>query len=107
MQTATTLHAPPPLDALRPKERVALRAALASPTHTLVRTRGGFTTPAHAARTGAQSVQVVTTRCANWLERDGLVRFEPPTCPERITLTDTGLQMARELAQQHGQAGHA
>lgn len=92
---------------LQPVQRVALRAALSTPTHSLVRTRGGYIAPGNVRTSGAHRAQVVTTRCANWLHRDGLVAFEPSTCPDRITLTTEGLRLARELVQQHGQVGSA
>lgn len=75
--------------AYTPTIRAALLAAFNTPTHTLKRTRDGFISP--------RSVAPVSRRCANGLEREGLFAFDNPVCPSAITLTEEGLEAARQL----------
>lgn len=82
---------------LKPLQRKALLAALRSPTHALQRSRKTYISLGNAASDGAQPVEAFTPRLMNMLERDGLVAFDPPMWPSRVTLTPEGVRLAEEL----------
>lgn len=81
-----------------PQQREALLAALQSPTHTLRRMRGGYVALGANVRTSGQAtVHQVSRRMALRLEREGLVEFDHPVYPDRITLNADGLALAQQL----------
>lgn len=83
---------------LQPIVREALLAALASPDHTLRRTRGGFKgTPE----------RVFTKRAINWLEQTGLANFDQREFPTTVTLNQRGIEHAQQLSAPGAQAGAA
>lgn len=83
---------------LWPLQRLALRAALRSPTHCLVRTRRGYSAdPGPVTTSGERAVVHFTVRVMNACERDGLVAFDSPQSPTRATLTPAGEAMAEQL----------
>lgn len=82
---------------LKPLQRQALLAALEAPTHTLRRCRKGYAAQPVADTSGSQRVPVFTNRVVNWLQRDGLVAFDPPDWPDRVTLTRDGVRLAEQL----------
>lgn len=93
---------------LKPLQRQALLAALEAPTCTLRRCRKGYAAQPVAATSGSQRVPAFTNRLMNQLERDGLVAFDPPQWPDRVTLTDTGRALAEQLrAECRAKAGAA
>lgn len=83
-----------------PTIRAALRAALGTPSHTLMRTRGGFVT------SQPNVVQPFTRRTINRLERDGLAAFDQPECPSAVTLTDAGIEAAKRIERAQSARGH-
>ena len=86
---------------LTPLERDALLEAARSPTHTLVRCgsvyQAHYAHHAHHNTSGKRQIRVFTGRLVNMLERDGLVHFDPPQFPERVTLNAHGLVLAEQL----------
>ncbi len=65
-----------------PLQRQALLAALAAPTHTLRRMRGGYVALDADVRTsGAATAHVFTGRLMNMLWRNNLVDFDQPDFP--------------------------
>jgi hypothetical protein len=82
---------------LKPLQRQALLAALHTPTGTLHRCRKGYAATPAAHRSGDQRVPAFTNRVMNQLEREGLVRFEPPQWPDQVTLTSEGRALAAQL----------
>jgi|SRR5690606_27812331 len=81
-----------------PLQREALLAALQSPNHTLRRMRGGYVALGADVRTsGAATAHTVTRRMALRLEREGLVDFDDPFFPDRVTLNARGLALAQQL----------
>ena len=81
-----------------PLERSALLAAYGAPGHTLRRFAGGFVAPPpRAATTGPVQAHSVTKRMALRLQRADLVQLDDDECPSRLTLTDEGVAVAREL----------
>jgi hypothetical protein len=83
---------------LAPLECDALLEALHSPTHTLVRNGRHYMAQAGRGNTsGKHQVRMFTGRLVNMLERDGLVHFDPPQFPERVTLNSHGLILAKQL----------
>ncbi len=86
---------------LQPKMRDALLAAIATPSHTLQRGCGGYIAiGASTVKTsGPKLFQAFTRRTVNRLLDAGLVTFDEPEFPTRITLTDSGIQSAQQLAQ--------
>lgn len=87
----TTEHIPP-------LERAALLEALHSPTHSLVRTGAAYVARGRrTATSGDQLVKAFTVRTINRLQRDGLVHFDPPQFPERVTLNAHGKRLAEQL----------
>lgn len=89
-----------------PTERAALLEALQSPTHSLVRTGSAYVARGkRTATSGEQRIKAFTVRTINRLERDGLVHFDPPQFPERVTLNTHGLKLAEQLQAEQAQAG--
>jgi hypothetical protein len=87
----TTEHIPP-------LERAALLEALRSPTHSLVRSGRAYVARSDRPNTsGDRLVKAFTPRTINRLERDGLVHFDPPQFPERVTLNAHGKRLAEQL----------
>lgn len=83
---------------LTPLERDALIEGLRSPTHTLVRAGRHYMAQSDRSTTsGTRTRRQFTPRLVNMLERDGLVHFDPPQFPERVTLNAHGLQLAQQL----------
>lgn len=83
---------------LQPKMRDALLAAFRTPSHTLRRGCGGFIAFDDRTRTSGTAMhQEFTRRTVNRLEDAGLVEFDEPTFPNRITLTDEGKAAAKEI----------
>lgn len=83
---------------LTPLQRDALLAALRSPTHTLVRTAGGYIAQQpRQATSGVKQMRLFTGRLLNMLERDYLVDFDEAPWPTRATLTKQGLALAQQL----------
>jgi hypothetical protein len=83
---------------LGPLQRDALREAMQSPTHTLVRTRAGYI--AHHKRqatSGDVHAKAFTPRLINMLDRDGLVHLDDPDCPSLVTLNAHGIALAEQL----------
>lgn len=75
---------------LTPLQRLALRAALAAPCHTLLRRPGGFGTLTPGAA-------VFTARTINTLELDGLLEFDTLQFPTQASLSDEGRAIAQQL----------
>lgn len=92
-------------DHVPPLQREALLAALQSPTHTLRRMRGGYVALGADVRTsGEATAHTVTRRMALRLEREGLVDFDDPFFPDRITLNARGVALAEQLRIAAGRA---
>lgn len=83
---------------LPPLQRDALLAALATPNHTLRRTRRGYIAlDADVRKSGAATAHVFTGRLMNMLWRAALVDFDPPDYPSTVTLTTRGKAIAQQL----------
>lgn len=81
-----------------PLQRQALLAALAAPTHTLRRMRGGYVALDADVRTsGAATAHVFTCRLMNMLWRNNLVDFDQPDFPTTVTLNARGKAAAEQL----------
>lgn len=87
---------------LKPLQRKALLAALQSPTRALQRSRKSYIALDGTTTSGTQPVETFTPRLMNMLERDGLVEFDPPMWPSRVTLTAEGVRMAEALRSAKG-----
>ena len=87
---------------LKPLQRKALLAALQSPTRALQRSRKTYISLGGSSTSGTQPVEAFTPRLMNMLERDGLVEFDPPMWPSRVTLTPEGVRLAEELRAANG-----
>lgn len=86
---------------LQSKMRDALLAAIATPSHTLQRGCGGYIAlgASTVKHSGPKLFQAFTRRTVNRLLDAGLVTFDEPEFPTRITLTDAGVRSAQQLAQ--------
>lgn len=86
---------------LQPKMRDALLAAYQNPSRSLRRACGGFiATGTPIVTSGPRLYQAFTRRTVNRLDEAGLVTFDEPDFPNRITLTREGERVASELAQE-------
>lgn len=91
---------------LTPLQRDALREALRSPTHTLVRGSGGFTAAGHRGKSG--TARIFTLRLVRMLDRDYLADLDDNQFPSRATLTKVGVEVAQQLvAEDQAKAGAA
>lgn len=88
---------------LQPVAKRALLAAHGAQGQTLQRTRGGFVgMPAQIKTSTTVPVEVFTRRAVNWLDNAGLVTFNDPQFPSRVTLNERGVAHANTLlAAQH------
>ena len=95
-----------PIDThVTPLERSALLAALQAPNHTLPRVGNGFVAlPARRAHSGPTEAHPVTKRMALRLQRADLVQLDDDICPSRLTLTEEGHALARELLEPANEA---
>ena len=85
-------------------ERNALITDLQAPGHTLRRIDGGFIAQPVITTSGPTHVHAVTKRMALRLETMQLVQFDDPRSPARLTLTEGGITLARELLQAANEA---
>lgn len=84
-------------------QRDALREAIQSPTHSLVRTGDGFIAP-HKRATAATAPKF-TRRLINKLDRDGLVHIDDRDCPSEVTLNAHGIALAEQLRGEQSKGG--
>lgn len=83
---------------ITPLERSALIAAYQAPGHSLPRIGNAFVAaPPRNPHSGPTIVHSVTKRMALRLQRADLVQLDDPHCPSRMTLTEEGCAVAREL----------
>ncbi|WP_447940126.1 hypothetical protein [Pseudoxanthomonas mexicana] len=92
---------------LQPKMRDALLAAIATPSRTLQRACGGYVAlgTSTVRHSGPKLFQAFTRRTVNRLLDAGLVTFDEPEFPTRITLTEAGVRSAQQLVrggERHG-----
>lgn len=80
---------------LTPLQRDALREAIHSPTHALVRGPNGFT--AGGARGKSGTGRLFTLRLVRMLDRDYLADLDDTAFPSRATLTKQGRELAEQL----------
>lgn len=81
-----------------PLQRQALLAALATPTHTLRRMRGGYVAlGADVTTSGPATAQAFTGRLVKMLWREGYVEFDQPEFPSTVKLNPHGRQTAQRL----------
>lgn len=91
-------------DFLSQLQRDALREAIQSPTHSLVRTGNGFIAP-HKRGDNAANIPKFTRRLINKLDRDGLVHIDDRDCPSEVTLNAHGIALAEQLRAEQGKGG--
>lgn len=83
---------------LQPMMRDALLAAINTPNHSLRRGPGGFLALGTPIRkSGAVSVPAFTRRTVNRLDNAGLVTFDDPDFPSCVTLTQAGIDAAKQI----------
>ena len=83
---------------LTPLQASALREAIQSPTHALVRHGRQYAAQHPRQRTsGIQPIPSFTYRLVAMLERLWLVEFDEPQFPSRATLTAKGKALAEQL----------
>lgn len=93
---------------LKPLQRDALREALWSPTHSLIRGPGGFVAAPPRGGYKIGSPKRFTLRLVRMLDRDYLADLDDHQFPTRATLTRVGRELAEQLvADDRAKAGAA